>query len=161
MAFFKYDPNQAGGNFELLPEGFYECIISKATVKKSNNGNDMIEVELTVRKDVRGQSDYGGRKIFDNLVDTEKAKFKFHQVAQALGWEEGREVPTIHDFAREIAQQPVRVKVVVRQEEYNGEVRARNRVSYYRASEVPLNTDPFAVSEADLQPVDADDDLPF
>lgn len=156
--FFQLDPEQAKSGFEPLPIGEYECIVTEAEVTTSSSGNPMIKVTLTVRDDV--EQDGHKRKIFDNLVATEKAMFKFHQVGKAIGVEQA---PSIESFAQSILYKPVRIKN--KHEEYNGKVNDRVAVYLepnveYKGAGQSAAPDPFATTGI---PVDISDDdfVPF
>jgi hypothetical protein len=158
MAFFSFDEKQAGGGFEALKAGEYEAVISKTEVKVSSGGNDMISVQLTIRNDV--EQEYGGRKVFDNYVATEKAMFKFHQVAKALGWAQGEGADSLDEFAQKILFQPVRLKIGnPRNDPQRGE---QTNIQNYLPATVDYaggGGDPFADNG---KPIDiSDDDLPF
>lgn len=152
--FFTYDPNQAGGGFEALPEGEYEVLISKAEPTTSKtSGAPMIKVELTVRGDVEQEG--AKRKVFDNVVFSEKAMFKVHQIAGIAGVQAAA---NIDDFASQLYGKSVRIKT--KNEEYQGKTNAK--VHYYMESKVdpvPVvaggGDDPFAGGSI------GDDDLPF
>lgn len=159
MSFFTYDPKQAGSGFEALPVGDYEAVVSGVEVKTSSTGNPMLTLTLTIRDDVAQEGQK--RKVFDHLVQTEKAMFKFHQVAKALGWGEGDKADTLADFARKVQFQAVCINL--KQEEYNGNL--QNRVTTYKPATVAYGgqggqqLDPFAM---DGKPIDiSDDNLPF
>lgn len=153
---FKIDGTQAGTG--ALPVGEYECFISEVKVGNAQqSGNEMIKVTLTVRDDV----EQGGqkRKLFDNMVFTEAAMFKFHQVGKALGVD-GVEFDDIADFAKVMHGRAVRVKTG--QREYGGEM--QTTVKTYLESSVggnftPSSHDPFG---GDNKPLNIkEDDLPF
>jgi hypothetical protein len=150
MGFLTVNHNQAGNNnekreFTPIAEGEYEAIISEAKIGKSSAGNDMITVTLTIRDDVNQQ--FAKRKIWDYLVYTEKAMFKFQQVAKALAIPEGTKIDTIHDFAKAIQFASVRISVKNREEEYNGEKKIRDFVATYKEPHAPARqatqADPF------------------
>lgn len=154
--FFSMDEKQAGG-FDALPKGEYEVVISEVKVDKSSNGNPMIKATLTVRTDVDQEG--SNRKIFDNLVATEKAMFKFHNLGKALGWEQGREFATLDEYAREILYKPVRIKLG--QRTYQDKL--QNNVESYIPAQAPYggpsnSDDPFAVPAGSKG---GDSDLPF
>lgn len=135
MGFLTVNHNQVGNksekrDFTPIAEGEYEVIISEAKISKSSAGNDMITLTLTIRDDVNQQ--FAKRKIWDYLVDTEKAKFKFQQVAKALSIPEGTNISTIQDFAKAIQFSSIRISVKNREEEYNGEKKIRDFVASYK-----------------------------
>jgi hypothetical protein len=160
MSFLKTNPNEAGGFGPLTP-GEYEVVISEAKSAKSQSGNDMIKLTLTVRSNVPQL--HQKRKIFDNLVVSEKAMFKFHNLSMAL-FGEGTEFATLEDFRKAIANQYVRVLIKTEQNTHNGVTRDQDRVVTYKepqdgsGSEVSSG-DPF---QDDGRPVDiSEDDMPF
>ena len=152
--FFTFDRNQAG-DFSPLEPAEYECMITEAKPTTSSTGNPMIKVTLTVRPDV--EQDGAKRKIFDNIVFTEKAMFKAHQLAGAIGVASAE---SIEEYAQQLYAKPVRVKT--KNEEYNGKINPK--VDRYMRSELEGNdelmpssgSDPFS-GATDINP----DDLPF
>jgi len=164
MPFFTHDSSQAGG-FEPLPIGEYECIISEVKIDVSKGektkGAPLLKLVLTVREDVEQEG--AKRKIFDQLVAAENTMFKFHQLSEALGFENGQEFDTIEEYAEAIAYQPVRIKS--KNEEYQG--KTNTKVNFYKPSEAPV--DGVAIANAVVgrtNPLDAptdisDEDLPF
>lgn len=162
----KFDENEGGGKeFPILPPAEYECVFTKVLVEPSKAGNPMIKATLTIRKELDGEEqEGGGRKLFENIVFTKDAMFKFHQLGKALGWEQGREFEDLPEIAAAILYQPIRVKT--KNEPYEGKINPK--VSYYKPAEVEYagtpdadepTHDPFA---NDGKPIDiSDDDLPF
>jgi hypothetical protein len=75
---------------------------------------------LTVRTDIEQVG--GKQKLFENLVMTEAAAFKFHQLFKALGLEDGIEFPTPESMIEATLNQALRVKVAHRM--YEGENQA-------------------------------------
>lgn len=152
--FFTFDPNQAGGGFQTPPEGEYECLISKAepTVSKTS-GAPMVKVELTIRKDVEQEA--GGRKVFDNIVFSEKAMFKVHQIAGVAGVQNAN---NIEDFASQLYGKAVKIKT--KNEEYQGKENAK--VNYYMNSDLEGVSDPESSDDPFAGGADFDDnDMPF
>jgi hypothetical protein len=150
MSFLTVNHNEAGNNnnekreFTPIAEGEYEVIISEAKITKSSAGNDMITITLTIRDDVNQQ--FAKRKIWDYLVYTEKAMFKFQQVAKALAIPEGTKIDTIHDFQKAIQFATLRIGIKQREEEYKGEKKVRDYVAVYKRTEASARTvqaDPF------------------
>ena len=156
MSFFTYDKNQAG-DFSPLEPAEYECMITEAKPTTSSTGNPMIKVTLTIRPDV--EQDGAKRKIFDNIVFTEKAMFKAHQLAGAVGV---ATADSIEEYAQQLFAKPVRVKT--KNEEYNGKINPK--VDRYIRSALEVNQDlipssdsnPFA--DSPMGPI-TDEDLPF
>lgn len=135
MSFFTTDYRDVD-TFDPIPPGEYECIISDVETTKFSTGSEGLKLTLTIRSDV----DQTGakRKLFDNLVASEKAMFRFQQVSKAAKLPEGLEYPTLVDFAKAILHKAVRVRV--KHEMYNGE--ARERVSFYKEPEHEFTGDP-------------------
>jgi len=52
-----------GGNFQILPEGYYKAVVTSATAKDSKSGNKMIELILNVEHD-----EYDGVTIYHYLM---------------------------------------------------------------------------------------------
>lgn len=159
VGIFTVNGKEAGG-FEAFAPGEYEVIISEAKATESANGNPMVKVTLTVRNDVDQANQK--RKIFENYVQTPAAMFKFQQVAKALGWEDGKQINSLDEFANEILYQAVRVKTNIRTS--SGYEPSTNVIAY-KPSEFAYDgaggqvNDPFSTDGA---PIDiSDDDLPF
>lgn len=160
---FTVNHGEAGGVFEPLPIGEYECIISEVKVGKSQgektNGADMLELVLTVREDI----DQPGkkRKFFDRIIFAPQLAWKVQQFYMACAFENGTKFNNINDVARAVAYRSIRVKN--RHEEYNGQV--RDRVDAYLVSKSPLKVnpnagaDPFATGPA--QATGSNSDVPF
>jgi hypothetical protein len=134
MSFLTVNHNDAGNNKnngEFLPieEGVYEVIIKEAEVTKSKSGNDMIKITLVIRDDVK--QPFAKRKLWDYLVDTDKAKFKFNVLAKALNIPDGAKISTIAEFAKGILYASVRIEIKHEEEEYNGETKTRERIVKY------------------------------
>lgn len=162
MSFLKTDYSElktGGGDFQPLPIGQYEVIISKVEVSRSKAGIDMLKVAYTVRDDV----EQAGKKrlFFENIVAT--LDWKFKALASACGIPEGKDFATMADFAREIQYKPVILKN--KHEEYNGEIQdrvhwlAKSRVGT-RAGSNNVSDDPFAGGSNKSIDI-TDDDLPF
>lgn len=150
MSFLNVNYNEAGSSFDPIKPGEYEAFFSEVEVTTAkSSGNPMLKCTLTIREDVA--QEFQKRKIWDNLVATDKAMFKFQQVAKALQFPEGQKINSIEEFANMIRFQPVRIKVANREEEYNGEKRIRENVQVYSqttqpmrgAGQPPAGTNPF------------------
>lgn len=151
---FKVNHSEAkGGTFEPLAVGEYEVIISEAKIETAKtSGNQMVKATLTVRQDVEQPGK--NRKIFDNLVATQAAMWKFQQLFKALNFEDGKSFSGgIVEVAKEIMNKPVRVKI--KHENYTngqGEQKVAERVDFYTTTQNPLaagattggGLDPFA-----------------
>jgi hypothetical protein len=139
MSFLTVNHNDAGsqnnGEFPTIDEGTYEAIIKEVEVAQSKSGNDMIKITVVIRDDIK--QPFAKRKVWDYLVSTEKGKWKFNQVAKAIGMNDGAKVATIHEFAKAILYSPVKVKIKHEQDTYNGETKTRERVDRYEQTDHP------------------------
>lgn len=138
MGFLTVNHNDAPQReYEKLPEGEYEVVISEVEKRKSTSNNDMLKVTFTVRSDIEQQGKK--RKVFDYLVDTEKAKFKFQQLAKALQFPNDKSFNTIEEFAKAILFEPARITVKHERSEYNGKTYTNERVSAYKTASKPYD----------------------
>jgi len=167
MSFLTTDHSQVKegqGDFQPLPIGDYEVIVSKVEMKKTKAGDDMINLELTVRDDVAQEGKK--RKFFDNLPIMEKLMWKIQTISKHAGFANGETFDTPADFARALQYKCFSIRN--KHEEYNG--KTSDRVAYYNASKAPLtgggsSSDPFANNDPFAKTGKAihitDDDLPF
>jgi hypothetical protein len=132
--------NNEKKEFKTIDEGKYQAIIKEVEIAKSSSGNDMIKVTLIIRDDVK--QEFGTRRVWDYIVDTEKAKWKFQQVAKAVGLENGKSVSSIQEFAQAILFKPVTIQIKHEQDTYQGETKTRERVGAYTVAEAPTNAQP-------------------
>lgn len=123
--------------FSVLPEGDYEVLISEVEKKQSASGNDMLKLTLTVRTDVAQEGQK--RKVWDYLVATPKAMFKFQQVAKALDFQDGVKYDTIDEFAKAILFKAVKITVKHETSEFNGNTRTNERVVSYGLASTPYS----------------------
>lgn len=135
MSFFTTDYKDVQ-SFDPVPPGEYECIISEVKPQKFSTGAEGLSVQLTIRSDV--DQPMGKRKLFDNLVTSEKAMFRFQQVAKAARLPEGQNYPTRAAFAKAILHKAVRVRV--KHEEYQG--KTQERVNFYMEPQEEYTGDP-------------------
>jgi hypothetical protein len=147
MSFLKINHEEAGsGEYEIIAEGEYETVISDVEVTESKSGNPMLKLTITIRNDVK--QPHRKQKLWDYLVATEKAMFKFHQVAKAAGLPNGKDFKSIEEFANAIMFKPLRIKVIQEDNTYNGETKKQARIKTYSLATVeyatPSSTDPFA-----------------
>jgi len=135
MAFF--DPtNIDTEDFDALPIGEYECLISKIDLKPNRNQTgDVIKIELTV---VEGKC--SGRKLFDNLNWThdnnQAQEIGRKNLARMIKSVFGEPKP-INDL-QELAMQTVGVRVTHRKDR-DGTVRAQ--ANYIPRNEVKSATE--------------------
>lgn len=157
MSFLKVSHEEAGSNeYEIIAEGEYETIISDVEVTESKSGNPMLKLTITVRNDVK--QPHRKQKLWDYLVATEKAMFKFHQVAKAVALPNGKDFKTIEEYRNAILYKPVRIKVVHEENTYNGETKKQARIKTYSLATVEYNTpgakDPFESANSTSNAVD-------
>lgn len=67
------------------PAGSYEVIFTDYKMKKTQKGDDMAVLELTIDDADEDNADYNGLKLWQNLVLTPKSLFQFKRSAIALG----------------------------------------------------------------------------
>lgn len=151
MSFLKINHEEASnGEFELVAEGDYECVIADAEVAESKSGNPMLKLTITIRNDVK--QPHRKQKLWDYLVATEKAAFKFQQVGKAVGLPNGKDFNTIEDYRLAILFKPVKVKVIHEDNTYNGETKKQARIKSYSLATVeyaaPASADPFETAGA-------------
>ena len=159
--------------YDLIPDGSYECVIDKAEVKKGKtSGKTYISVELQIRSDIEQQNK--GRKIFDVIAhDKENPNDFDHQKVGLLVATQIHEPGYTTKFSSwdEFVQfiNKTRVLVKVGHRDADGEYPAKNVVARngYSESKVPLKTianvgvaKPEKPESLDKVEV-ADDDLPF
>lgn len=150
MSFLKVNHEQASDlQFEMIAEGEYEAIISDVELTESkSSGNPMLKLTVTVRNDVK--QPHKKQKLWDYLVASEKAMFKFHQVAKAVGLPNGKDFKSIEEFRNAILFKAVRINVVHEENEYQGEKRKQARIKTYSLATVeyttPSNKDPFSTT---------------
>lgn len=155
----KTNHEEAQGGFSPIPVGKYEVFIESGKAMKTSSGSPMINWKLNIRGDVEGQ-EYGGRKLFTNLVIQENTMGMVQGFLKAIGSPDGAEYPNeqaLIDFATGRA-----AKVTVKITQYKDE--DRNEVGYFMESEVGGGKvdDPFAGQASTAAPITVDpDDLPF
>jgi hypothetical protein len=81
VKFTPQDPSTFSDNdYDPMPPGEYDFEVAKATAQVSKaSGSDMIKLELNVFK---GDRQY---KVWDYLVQTDKALYKIHQFCASVG----------------------------------------------------------------------------
>ena len=153
MSFLKINHEEAGtgkGEFELVAEGDYECIIADAEITESKSGYPMIKLTVTIRNDVK--QPHRKQKLWDYLVASEKAMFKFQQVAKAVALPNGKDFQSMEDDRNAILYKPVKVKVIQEDNTYNGETKKQARIKTYSLATVeyktPGSADPFETSSS-------------
>lgn len=146
MSFLKINHEEAGSNeFEMVAEGEYECIVADAEITESKSGYPMLKLTITIRNDVK--QPHRKQKLWDYLVASEKAMFKFQQVAKAIGLPNGKDFGTMEDYRLAILYKPVKIKVIHEDNTYNGETKKQARIKNYSVATVeyatPASANPF------------------
>lgn len=156
MSFLKVNPDNAGG-FSPIKPGKYEVVISEVKKDKAkSSGAEMLKLTLTIRSNV--DQEFKKRKVFDNLVVSENAMFRFDQVAVACGYGKDHDFATIDEFAKAIRGQVV--AVTIKNETYDGKI--QDRVAQYHVSEYPVQRDEEEAGEEYDGGIEvSEDDLPF
>ena len=115
--------------FQRVSEGIHHAKISDIQEKTSQGGDSMLQVafEVTAGEDK-------GNKVFDNLVLTDKALWKFKSLLQIIGMKCDGKVAV--DLDKLIGKT---LDINVTHEEYNGQIRAR--VSDYMKSSAAASSD--------------------
>lgn len=115
---------QEGGTAALLDPGDYRFRVVNATEKTAReSGNPMIEIEARVLNPDGSE----GRKIYDNLVFTEKALWKIDQFMAAIGAHPG-EGKTINIDAEDLIGREFRATVGIEKDRKD---RDRNVIESY------------------------------
>lgn len=112
MTYFQINHDDAQ-DFTPIPVGSYEAIISSVEVKTASSGNKMLSLVHTIRDDVSQEAKK--RKVFDNLVVTEKAMFRFQNIAKATAMPNGAsfdsEEALLNGFAKHLKGKPLRITI--------------------------------------------------
>lgn len=101
--------------FQRVSEGIHHAKISDIQEKTSQGGDSMLQVAFEVTS-----GEDKGNKVFDNLVLTDKALWKFKSLLQILGMKCDGKVNV--DLDKLIGKT---LDINVTHEEYNGQIRAR------------------------------------
>lgn len=132
MAFgTNYDSIPQGGS-EIVPEGFYECIITNAEIRKTQNGKYKVGFMLTIRNDIQQQCT--NRVLFLDIwrkkeptpADEQVDGFNFSQlmaVSRAAQIPSGQSFDSLEQFLRALTGRLLIAEV--KHEEYNGKTLVR------------------------------------
>lgn len=149
---------KAQDGFDLIKKGWYEVIVSAAEVKKSENGNEYINMRLTIRDDV--DQEYKGRGVFHSLFFTAKTEGIVQGFLKAIQAPEGHTFTSVQEINDYIKGKPLKANVI-QKKKYNSD-EMTNAVSSVKETEYPLTggqIDPF---NSDTNSIDIiEDDLPF
>lgn len=132
MAFGTNYDNIPQGGSELVPEGFYECIITNAEIRQTQNGKYKVGFMLTIRNDV--QQDCQNRVLFMDIwrkreptpADEQVDGFNFAQlmaVSRAAQIPSGQNFDSLEQFLRALIGRLLIAEV--QHDEYNGKTNAR------------------------------------
>ena len=112
------DLAQGSGNFEPLPEGWYDVIIDDVEARTSKSDKNSGKPMYGYKFKVEG-GDFDGRIVFTNACLWKEAIFTQRDIQQAIGtWESGNGKLEINT-PEELIGQTLKIKVAIR--EYNGE----------------------------------------
>lgn len=112
--------------FKTITPGDYEAVIEKVEVTTSNNGNEMIKLQVTLRNDI--DQEFKNRKLWDYVTNTEKSLWRFDQIAKAVQIPDGTNIESVQDFAKAIEGEYVKVSIKQAPGPYNKKV---DRISFY------------------------------
>ncbi|MMZ47339.1 hypothetical protein D1872_89830 [compost metagenome] len=176
MGFFKVNHNEAS-NFEPIPPGTYEAYISGVESKTFSSGSRGLALTLTIRDDVDQEAKK--RKVFDNLVSSEKAMFRWQDYAKATSLPDGAEFNSedelIKGFGKHLKGKAVKITIRHDDSRDNFKERIAGVAPSGVGGQVP-GSNPFDVSsgqaagagadslpwEDDGKPINiSDDELPF
>lgn len=103
------------GSYQRVSEGIHRAKISEIQEKTSQGGDQMLQVAFEVIK-----GDDKGNKVFDSLVLTDKALWKFKSLLQVLNMKcEGKVAVDLDNMIGKV------LDINVIHEEYNGVTRAK------------------------------------
>lgn len=75
--------------YELIPEGDYEVVISKLEKKVSSKGNDYLNITFSIREDVK--QNYGNRKLWYTIFKRPNDRaYNFNKINEIIVTQEGR-----------------------------------------------------------------------
>lgn len=153
MSFFKIDYSETQ-DFGPIPEGEYEAVIQEVDIKQYNSGNNGLNVKLQIRADV--EQDAKKRVVFDGLVSTQKAMFKFQNYAKATNMPEGKSFATEDEFLKTFSKHlkgkavRIRIKHDNTRDKYIEQVAG---VSTPQAAGTPAGANPFNTGAATPPPL--------
>jgi len=144
-----FDAIPDADSYEPLPDGDYVCYLDTIEEATTKNGNDMWKLTWVIE-----DGEHAGRKIFDNMVFSERAMRRIKLICSRLGLDTTGTVNLTPDM---LAMK--RAVVSVMTEEYvnaEGQTRQRNAVPFEGYERIGAN------DEADPGSDDDDDDIaPF
>lgn len=152
---YTYDEKDVQNDYEVLPEGDYECFIEDI-VKGEKSGNKYLRVQLRVRDDVEQTGK--NRVISDFIRMDDTGKYNQKKINRILSTQKdiknGQVFETIDDVINFLKGNYLIAHL--KTSEYDG--KKNNNVYFYKSTEHPANTlGESKVTEADI----VDDDMPF
>ena len=119
-------------DYEMLPVGEYETLITKAEIRRAKSGNLYINIRLVIRNDVNQK--YQNRNIFYSIfqkkeptaMDNQVEGFSFKQImklCKSAGLENGKEYADLNEMLRDLIGKTIRV--TIEHNEYNGNISER------------------------------------
>lgn len=159
---------------ELLPAGIYEMIMKSATHGASRGGHENITFDFVVRKDLDAVPELAatnakahGRHLFQSIW-TKKDTGAFDEaqisrIAQLVGIPDGTRLETVDDFVQLCENKPIRMKVEVSENEFNGKVVKRNTswVNTWKETKYPMQQSTQSTSAPATDTTFGENDLPF
>jgi hypothetical protein len=143
-------PTYTQGLDMTVPEGVYDFVVVDANDKKSQNGNEKIELQLII-KGPEGQE----HRIYDNLVFTPNSNWKIDQFRIATG-ETLVKGQSVEFDATDCLDRTGKCYVIV--DKYEG--RERNKVGdYLDPAEIKDSQKPVKAQEPASPPID--DEIPM
>lgn len=122
MTVIKMNLDDIGGNFEPIPEGEYEAYVFDVEATTFRSGNEGFSVTYNIAK-----GPHKGRKIYDNIVLTEKAYWKLGQFWRAVTGDTGEVEIDTNDVPSMVGRR-VELDIGVEEQAYQGKTRQRNVV---------------------------------
>lgn len=104
----KFDENNIGN--EPIKAGEYEVYPNAFEVGVSQNGNNRIQVNYYIRRDV-DQPSTGQEIRYDNFTETENAAWRMNALMHCMKFQNGAEFPDLTAWGKAILCKPVRVVV--------------------------------------------------
>ena len=126
-------------NMDIIPEGFYECVIKSAYEDATNSGKVYINVPLVVRNDIdqKFQGAYIWHSIWKKKEPTERdlavngyAAFGINNLSQAARLKEGTHFESIEDWMEALKGLPIRVEIKHEMNDYTNQMQARVKRLY-------------------------------
>lgn len=114
--------------FSVIPEGEYNFVVQGFERTMSQKGSKMAKLTLGV------ETDSGVLPVFDYLVLTTKMEWKLSQFFECVGLKE-KKVPLKSMPWDKVSGTEGRVKIIVEEHEYKGEMRKGNKVGKYLPSD--------------------------